>query len=818
MNFEHGAASIHDLLEWARANDQSLYRNEAQTRFDLIDRLVTALGWSPPDVRVEVHQSGTYSDYELGTPAARLLIEAKREGNYFTLPSGWTDRIAKLTTVSSGSPAIADAIDQAMSYALKRGIPYAAICNGWQLVAFIASRTDGVPPLDGDALVFPTLQSMVDDFRRLWDNLSHDGTEDQSLYRTLTRPRARISTPRLSAKIPNYPGLARRREAEQTLQILGSVFVEDLTTLEENERHFLISCYSTSGALSQYALVSREILRTRYSLLFDDASDYTVTPASTHTGLDPNLLADIAAASLKQRPIILLGDVGVGKSTFIKNLILIEARVQLEDAIVFYLDFGKRPTLTNDLASYVAGEINRQLREKHQVDVQSDAFIRGVYHGRLEQFRSSLYGPLRESDPEEYSRREIDFLSALVNDVDEHLKCSLDHISRAHRKQVVIFLDNIDQRDASFQNQLFVIAQTMAESWPVTVFLALRPETFYESRRGGALSAYQPRAFTISPPRVEIVLTKRLTYALELLKDGGLRTSSGVEVSIDLTTLVLYMDTVRRSLQVNTDLFEFLENVSNGNIRDALGYLEAYIGSPHVNLRRMLDVLQAEGSRSYTIPLQDLVKSVLLGDSEYYDSTRSPIGNLFDIAFGGRSEHFICPILIEYLQARGSEVGAEGYVEVSDIYGFAQQLGFAVDTISGALERTTRARFITKSGFDRRSREEPRAYRVAPCGLYATRKLARSFTYIDAMIDDTPIADREFFATVQPISHNAALDARLRRAERFVEYLDSAWTSLGEMAADLPFDWRSTSTDITADVRRIRERTQRRSSPRSGIS
>src|SRR5215207_2368738 len=111
MNFEHGAAVIHDLLEWAQANDQSLYRNEAQTRFDLIDRLVAALGWSQPDIRLEVYQSGTYSDYQLGTPAARLLIEAKREGNYFTLPAGWSDRVAKLSTVSTGSPAIADAID-----------------------------------------------------------------------------------------------------------------------------------------------------------------------------------------------------------------------------------------------------------------------------------------------------------------------------------------------------------------------------------------------------------------------------------------------------------------------------------------------------------------------------------------------------------------------------------------------------------------------------------------------------------------------------------------------------------------------------------
>lgn len=809
MNYEQGIESIHALLHFASANDQLLGRNEAQTRFDLIDRLLASLGWTTPDIRVEVHASGTYSDYQLGSPATRLLIEAKREGTYFVLPAGWTDRVARISTVSNGSEPIADAIAQGMSYALNRGIPYAAVSNGWQLIAFLASRTDGVPPLDGDALVFPTIQSIVDDFRLAWDNLSCEGTQEQTLSRTLARPRPRLAVPRLSTKIPHYPGLARRHEHQQTLQMLASVFVEDLASLEENERRFLISCYSPSGALSQYALVSREILRTRYSLLFDDTTNYTVTPASTHTGLDPNLLGDIAAASLKQRPIILLGDVGVGKSTFIKNLIHVEARAQLEQAIVFYLDFGKRPALTQDLAVHVAGEIRRQLLNNHEIDVQADAFVRGVYHGRLEQFRSSIYGMLRERSPDVFAQREIEFLAVLVEDVDEHLKFSLDHISKAHRKQVVVFLDNVDQRDPGFQNQLFVIAQTMAESWPVTVFLALRPETFYESRRGGALAAYQPRAFTISPPRVEIVLKKRLAYALELLKEGGLRTRTGVEISIDLSTLVAYMETVQRSLQIKPDLVEFLENVSNGNIREALGYLETYIGSPHVNLRRMLEIIAAEGSGRYIIPLSDLVKSVLLGDGEYYDPSRSPIGNLFDISSASRSEHFILPFLIEHLQSQGSTASSDGYVSGEDVYGFAQGLGFSIDAIAGALTRGLQARFIGRAGFDRRRGDDARAYRVTPCGLYATRRLAHSFAYIDAIIDDTPIVDATLFSTLHPMSHDRDLPARLRRAERFAEYLNEAWGTLGVRASELPFDWRAARVSIVDDVRRIGVRVRR---------
>ena len=49
------------------------------------------------------------------------------------------------------------------------------------------------------------------------------------------------------------------------------------------------------------------------------------------------------------------------------------------------------------------------------------------------------------------------------------------------------------------------MSEGLAQNWPMTVFVSLRPDTFYRSRAEGTLAAYQPRAFTISPPRVNVV-------------------------------------------------------------------------------------------------------------------------------------------------------------------------------------------------------------------------------------------------------------------------------------------------------------------------
>jgi putative ribosome biogenesis GTPase RsgA len=71
----------------------------------------------------------------------------------------------------------------------------------------------------------------------------------------------------------------------------------------------------------------------------------TLQPARVKDGVTPELTAEITAdavsAGLKRRVIILLGDVGVGKSMFIRHLVRVDARSLFDKAISLYVDFGK---------------------------------------------------------------------------------------------------------------------------------------------------------------------------------------------------------------------------------------------------------------------------------------------------------------------------------------------------------------------------------------------------------------------------------------------------------------------------------------------
>jgi hypothetical protein len=112
---------------------------------------------------------------------------------------------------------------------------------------------------------------------------------------------------------------------------------------------------------------------------------------------------------------------------------------------------------------------------KYEIDVYERNFVRGVYHSDLARFEKGIYSDLREVDPSEFKRQELTMLKEKTHDTEAHLRASLDHATKAQQRQVVIFLDNVDQRPIQFQDQAFLMAQSFAQTWPGTVFVALRP-------------------------------------------------------------------------------------------------------------------------------------------------------------------------------------------------------------------------------------------------------------------------------------------------------------------------------------------------------
>ena len=158
------------------------HRNEATTRLHLIDELLfDCLGWDKADCAAEDNFDGTYTDYSLGNPYVNLIVEAKKEDIYFEVPTGLRGVTYRIHRFKDEAPSVYEAIRQAMRYCQSKGVPFGAVCNGHQFIGFLASRTDGIPPIEGRALVLNSLQHMAENFLHLWNCLSVTGVASRGL-------------------------------------------------------------------------------------------------------------------------------------------------------------------------------------------------------------------------------------------------------------------------------------------------------------------------------------------------------------------------------------------------------------------------------------------------------------------------------------------------------------------------------------------------------------------------------------------------------------------------------------------------------------
>lgn len=774
--YDNGRERLRELV----LSNEGTDRNESTTRLHLVDVLIReCLNWPLTHIVAEHYRLGEFADYVLGKPSLQVIWEAKREGVYFELPVGINDRLPVALATLREDPSTDRAIRQVLAYCHARGVPIACVTNGTQVIAFYASRTDGIAPLDGRAVVYASLDSILTRWSEFWGFLSPGGLSARSLQTYLRgkSPRA-LALPRLADKIPGYPGRRRRTDREVDLRLLADVLLQDLESEPTLTDDFLINCYVSSGAGSPHLVVSREVLRANYSTVADVVPEISLEVANDRQGPNSSLTAEMVAAVSSIRPIVLLGEVGVGKSIFLHNLLQVEAKKvdPLAKAFSFYVDFGRGSALSRDLETYVRNRIETQLIDQYSIDIDSAEFTRAIYNGEINRFQRGLHGALKASDPAEYAKQEVRHLLALAEQRAEHLRRALEHLRATEGRLPVIVLDNVDQQDDGLQEAVFLIGTKLAAEWPGTVFVSLRPDTFARSKRQGTLAAYHPRVFTMPRTRADLVVDRRLTWARTRVAEGAVELPNFPNLSN--REVVAYLDTLLFSLKQEPRLMEILENLGGGNLRQVLTYLTGFIGSGYVKVDR---VLAAE--YQYVIPVHEFVRAIALGDYEFYSPRDSDVTNVFDVLFDDRREHFLFPLIIGFVHALNERVphSLSGYVTSAEIYDFAQGLGFAEEQVGFQLGRAVRERALRTTG----EVLDTGPFQASTVGVFTTTRLASMFSYLDAILVNTPVLESSVLARLVNVDN---ILGRLDRCEVFLDYLGSAWALL-PAAASTHYDW-----------------------------
>lgn len=371
VEFSIGVETLKKLItEFSPLGELS---NEAQTRFSFVDRfLKDCLGWSNAGaVKVEVYERGDRTDYECGQPR-QLIVEAKKASAPFGFPPRSTRSGPKqrLRSISEFDASLKEAIAQAQGYCQSRGVQIAAVANGPQLVIFLATRFDGVAPEDGDALVFTSYEELLKGFNVIYEALSPEGVDEKRIVSILSSASPAGLPQKLSSACLDYFQYRYSSDFQESLRNAASLVVEDLGRTPSLEDEFLRECYCDSGPLSQFALLGRNLLAARYAALFSSSETASrVEEVNPRKSARAEFSQQALAEALARRPIVLVGDVGVGKSSFIKHLLRVRALKEFQASICIYFDLGSRGVLSKTPKDALLAEIERTLRTDYKVNL-----------------------------------------------------------------------------------------------------------------------------------------------------------------------------------------------------------------------------------------------------------------------------------------------------------------------------------------------------------------------------------------------------------------------------------------------------------------
>ncbi len=771
-------------------------RNEATTRLHIIDRILfECFGWDKNNCISEEAHGQEYTDYVMLCPWRTIIIEAKKESASFELPITRKPALVRsLPAILNSNKNLAAAAQQVAKYCQTRGIQNAAITNGNQLIAFIGSRTDGAPPLEGKAVVFESLEHLQKNFLFAWNCLSQQAIIEEKLSALLGQADP-LAPPKTSSGITPYPGFIERNNLQADLEIVADLVFTDISESRALEIQFLNECYCKNGALSQHSSLTKSILEARYAQLFiDDQSKPSMKPATDRKGgIDQDLIAE----GLAKRPIVIVGDVGAGKTSFLRKMLLIDAPEILRESITIYIDLGRSATLNCSVREHVLADIPRQLRSEHDVDIEERNVVRGIYDLELDRFSKGIFQDLRTDNPELFKLKELEFLEKKLADTGEHIKAALKHLSKGRKKTITLILDNCDQREEPDQQAAFLISEEIASSWDCVVFVTLRPETFNRSRRKGALTGYHPKVFSIYPPRVDQMLDKRLAFA-EKICTGQIPLEK-ISSHTRFEKLNVFIDVVRYSLKNSRTIMGMVDDIAAGNMRVALDLLKEFISSGHVDTDKILDKYTREGK--YLISPHEFLRAIIYQDHIYYDPQSSHVVNIFQQWSTDQKEIFIVPILISAAVSLGEKSAAmDGFVSYSELVLLLQRYGFTPRQISRACKFALESKLVEVAGrlIPEVQYDSLPGIRVTSHGKFHIGPLASTFAYIYAILVDTRLGDQDLNGK---ISKARALAARIKVSAEFISMIDVIWEKAE--FADCVFDWPSAKKAVLSDLQKV---------------
>ena len=288
----------------------------------------------------------------------------------------------------------------------------------------------------------------------------------------------------------------------------------------------------------------------------------------TETSLHFSMLLNLLHGNDHAHPLLIMGKVGVGKSTLIKHLFQCTSKSEILPLPVF-VDFKRANSQISDLSTFVNEQISSALSDALPSNTD-ESYVKSVLfvaNPATERYLANL------SDLDEHEGK-IALQKALLRIQDDILLWNRSRIHYIHtrlERRVFLIFDNLDHHlSPTFISRVMTEARRQSESNECKLVITLRPQNLGIANEVGPYAAEPLPLVSVSGVDVRDMLKRRIalvTRSYSSLQLDSIVLSNGIRVRPDDFLKLL---AIRFEMFLSEPVLVLLEGIVGSNYRKLL--------------------------------------------------------------------------------------------------------------------------------------------------------------------------------------------------------------------------------------------------------
>lgn len=672
--------------------------NESDTRLKVLDRMLfEALNWEHEAVFTEPPSESGYIDYLLTTGERRgvLVIEAKRFG--LLKPATKMNEIVHVSLTGPVVKPLVPGIRQAMRYATENGVSVAAVADGNTWLFFKASRTDGKPPMEGKGILFPSLNTIASNFAKFFE-LADVSAINRRLHIAQLNEAEGVMIPEAEQHYyvlnPRDANMRKRDPLASDAALLFSQFFSRLSN--EQDREMLRDCFVETSESQRADLELEKLIQRVLN---------TITPLETGQGGALRAELERTIRSGSSETILLIGNKGAGKSTFIDRFFeqVLPMRLRAK-CVVARVDLGEFHGDSKGILSWVTLQLRSRLENSicaNSPPTYND--LMGIFFSEYQRWsvgsRKHLYESNRAEFKDQFGRHIEERRERYP---EEYVRLLLQWAARGHQKLPCLIFDNTDQFPAEIQDQVYQLAHSYESAASVFNVVPITDRTVWRLSNAGALQSYSATSFYLPVPDAKEIISRRVDFLKSKVQSEPVAAKSYFSrrgFQVEVNDLAILADAVGKVFVENDYVSGFIGRLGNFDIRRMLRIAERIFLSPEL---RIDEIIKSKfGGEDVTADRYRTHRALIRGEYDRFsESNNEYISNLFHTD----SERPEPPLLSFYILwilrqkrysvRKGDEDIERQHLSVLELCQLFEGCGVADEFVMGAVNRLYERRLI----------------------------------------------------------------------------------------------------------------------------